>query len=203
MPSSPMPIRGLPGIPIPTAVRAGDRPAARARGGQSPRRQLRRALLGAVLAAGCGVADLVVSPRSAQAQELAPNCPLPVAIATTFANATCTKSTLPAAQSFYRYFHSSQNRYGRYLTTDRFSTNVEAIRKLALHQDWGNRAEQELKVTLPAGTVVYQGVVGPQTPVACYPGGAQQTFIENSKDPAIVWTDGPRLTLYTYQCSQP
>ena len=131
------------------------------------------------------------------------NCPLPVTIAATFKDSTCTKTTLPAAQTFYRYFHSPQNRYGRYLTTDRFGTNVDAISKLALHQDWGNRAERELSVTLPAGTVVYQGVVGPQTPASCYPGGAQQTFIENSKDPAIVWTDGPALTLLPFQCSQP
>ena len=199
--STSLPMHGLSGIPTATSDPEGHRPA-RASRGQSPRRRLRRALVGAVLAVGCGVADLML-PRTTQAQELAPHCPLPVNIAATFANATCTKTTLPAAQTFYRYFHSPQNRYGRYLTTDRFSTNVDAITKLALHQDWGNRAEQELKVTLPAGTVVYQGVVGPQTPSTCYPGGAQQTFIENSKDPAIVWTDGHVLTLKPFQCTQP
>ena len=163
---------------------------------------IRSGLLAAVLATGGGTATLL-PPAGALAQQLAPNCPLPQEIAATFANAACTKSTLPAAQTFYRYFHSPQNRYGRYLTTDRFTTNVEVIRKLALNQSWGNRAERELSVTLPAGTVVFQGVVGPQTPVACYPGGAQQTFIENSKDPAIVWTDGPALTLLPFECSQP
>ncbi|MEB3361013.1 MAG: hypothetical protein VKI42_02680 [Synechococcaceae cyanobacterium] len=162
---------------------------------------IRSTLLAVALASGGGTATLF--PSAALAQQLAPNCPLPLEIAATFANATCTKTTLPAPQTFYRYFHSPQNRYGRYLTTDRFTTNVEVIRKLALNQAWGNRAERELSVTLPAGTVVFQGVVGPQTPVACYPGGAQQTFIENSKDPAIVWTDGPALTLLPFQCDQP
>ena len=163
---------------------------------------LRSGLLGAALATGCGTASLLAA-STALAQQLAPNCPLPQDIAATFLNATCTKATLPAAQTFYRYFHSPQNRYGRYLTTDRFSTNVDVISKLALNQAWGNKAERELSVTLPAGTVVYQGIVGPQTPAACYPGGAQQTFIENSKDPAIVWTDGPALTLKPFQCNQP
>ncbi|MFN6133356.1 MAG: hypothetical protein ACK46L_10725 [Synechococcaceae cyanobacterium] len=163
---------------------------------------IRSGLLAAVLATGGGTATLLPAD-DARAQTLGANCPLPVEIAATFANATCTKSTLAAPQTFYRYFHSPQNRYGRYLTTDRFTTNVEVIRKLALNQAWGNRAERELSVTLPAGTVVFQGVVGPQTPVACYPGGAQQTFIENSKDPAIVWTDGPALTLLPFECSQP
>jgi hypothetical protein len=175
------------------------------RGRLGPRHRpsgIRGGLLAAVLATGGGTATLL-PPSGALAQQLAPNCPLPQEIAATFANATCTKSTLPAAQTFYRYFHSPQNRYGRYLTTDRFSTNVDVIRKLALNQSWGNRAERELSVTLPAGTVVFQGVVGPQTPSSCYPGGAQQTFIENSKDPAIVWTDGPALTLLPFVCSQP
>ncbi|MFM8275888.1 MAG: hypothetical protein ACKN89_02660 [Cyanobium sp.] len=163
---------------------------------------LRGGLLGVALATGGGMVSLLPS-SPALAQQLAPNCPLPQEIAATFLNATCTKATLPAAQTFYRYFSSPQNRYGRYLTTDRFSTNVEVISKLALNQAWGNKAERELSVTLPAGTVVYQGIVGPQTPTSCYPGGAQQTFIENSKDPAIVWTDGPTLTLKPFQCNQP
>lgn len=183
--SSPLPLRGVP-------KRLKALLNARIQGG----------LLAAVLATGGGTLSLLPA-GAARAQSLAPNCPLAPEIAATFANATCTKSTLAAPQTFYRYFHSPQNRYGRYLTTDRFSTNVDVIRKLALNQSWGNRAERELSVTLPAGTVVYQGVVGPQTPTSCYPGGAQQTFIENSKDPAIVWTDGPALTLLPFQCDQP
>lgn len=127
-------------------------------------------------------------------------CPLPPEIAATFLQATCSRSTLTAPQTFYRYFHSDSNRKGRYLSTDQFRDSSEAIRKLALHQAWGNKAERQLSVTLPAGTVIYQGVVAPQAPSTCYPGGGQQTFIENSKDPAIVWTDGPMLGGPAFSC---
>lgn len=145
----------------------------------------------------------MVSPRGALAQQMAPNCPLPVQIAVTFLESRCTRTTLSSPQTFYRYYNTPQNRTGRYLTTDVFTTNVEVIRKLALHQDWGNKAERMLMVTVPAGTPVYQGIVAPQVPIACYPGGGQQTFIADSRDPALVWTDGPSLTLQPFQCNQP
>ena len=102
--------------------------------------------------------------------------------------------------TFYRYFSNDGNRYGRYLTTDLFSVNSEAIRSLALKQEWGNKATRILKVTLPAGRAIYQGVAAPQTPSACYPGGAQQTFIEDIKDAKISWVEGPPLTEELFSC---
>jgi len=107
---------------------------------------------------------------------------------------------LTQPQTFYRHFSNDGNRYGRYLTTDRFSVNTDVIRALALNQEWGNQATRTLFVTLPAGTTVFQGVAAPQTPSACYPGGGQQTFIENSKDPQIVWVEGPPPTVKTFSC---
>jgi hypothetical protein len=130
----------------------------------------------------------------------APACPLPAEIAVTFLDSKCTKVVLSEPQTFVRYYHADTNKKGRYLTTDRLATNVEVIRRLALNQAWGNRAERMVMVTVPAGTVVYQGVVAPQAPVACYPGGGQQTFIENTRDPALVWADGPALTLQPFSC---
>jgi hypothetical protein len=142
--------------------------------------------------------------RPAQAQDttpqLAPNCPLPVNLAATFLDSKCTRTVLTRPQIFFRHFSTEGNRYGRYLTTDRFKVNTEVIRALALNQEWGNQATRTLLVTLPAGTVVFQGVVAPQTPSACYPGGGQQTFIENSKDPRITWVEGPPLTVESFSC---
>jgi hypothetical protein len=37
-------------------------------------------------------------------------------------------------------------------------------------------------------------------PRSCYPGGGQQTFIENSKDPQIIWVEGPALTRRPFSC---
>ncbi|MFO0039428.1 MAG: hypothetical protein ACK522_10860 [Synechococcaceae cyanobacterium] len=159
----------------------------------------RPALLATVVAAAIGSA-LGSGNAFAQTPTGSPTCPLPAEIAATFLQSTCSRSTLTAPQTFYRYFSSDSNRKGRYLTTDQFRESSEVIRKLALNQAWGNQAKRQLSVTLPAGTVIYQGVVAPQAPSDCYPGGGQQTFIENSKDPAIVWTDGPDLGGQPFSC---
>lgn len=143
------------------------------------------------------------APAPAPAPALGAACPLPETVAATFKDGKCTKVVLSEPQTFVRYYHTDTNKKGRYLTTDRFQLNVDAIRTLALNQDWGNRAERMVMVTVPAGTAVFQGVVAPVTPVSCYPGGGQQTFIENSKDPALVWADGPALTLQPFSCSVP
>jgi hypothetical protein len=134
------------------------------------------------------------------AQELAVSCPLPPEIAATFLDSKCEEVKLAQPQHFYRYYSSDGNKYGRYLTTDKYKTNVEVIRKLALNQDWGNQATMMLKVTLPAGTMVYQGIVAPQNPAACYPGGGQQTFIKDSRDPNIKWDEKKDMTVETFSC---
>lgn len=130
----------------------------------------------------------------------APNCPLPLEIAATFLNSQCKAVKLKMPQTFFRYHSTDQNKFGRYLTTDQYQTNAEVIRNLALNQSWGNQATTMLSVTLPAGTTVYQGIVGPQTPPTCYPGGGQQTFIVDSKDPAILWVSGPAMTIAPFSC---
>ena len=157
-----------------------------------------RTLLATLVAAAIG--PLLGSGDASAQTQTASTCPLPPEIAATFLQSTCSRSTLTAPQTFYRYFSSDSNRKGRYLSTDQFRDSSEAIRKLALNQAWGNQAKRQLSVTLPAGTVIYQGVVAPQAPSDCYPGGGQQTFIENSKDPAIVWTDGPELGGQPFSC---
>ena len=127
-----------------------------------------------------------ISRQTVLAQEVTSSCPLPVAIAVTFLDSKCKKVKLLMPQTFFRYYSSETNKKGRYLTTDQYQTNVEVIKNLALNQTWGNKAEKMLAVTLPAGTTVYQGVVAPQNPSSCYPGGGQQTFIEDSKDPNLL-----------------
>ena len=140
------------------------------------------------------------APTPSPTPATAPNCPLPLEIAATFLNSQCKAVKLKMPQTFFRYHSTDQNKYGRYLTTDQYQTNAEVIRNLALNQSWGNQATTMLSVTLPAGTTVYQGIVGPQTPPTCYPGGGQQTFIVDSKDPAILWVPGPAMTIAAFTC---
>jgi hypothetical protein len=142
---------------------------------------------------------LINAPK-AVAQEVTSSCPLPSEIAITFLNSECKEVKLEQPQTFYRYYSSSNNKYGRYLTTDKYKTNVEVIKNLALNQAWGNQATMIETITLPAGMTTYQGIVAPQTPKECYPGGAQQTFIENSKDPNIKWSDGENIVVEKFSC---
>lgn len=132
------------------------------------------------------------------------SCPLSDPnIVVTFLNSECKKVTLTTDQVFYRYYGNSVSKYGRYLTSDQFAKTSEAIKGLALNQAWGNPANKRAKVTLPAGTIIYQGIAAPQTPSDCYPGGAQQTFIENSKDPQIKWEEDGEITIDPFCCSVP
>jgi hypothetical protein len=169
---------------------------------RSAGRRRRRSLCAALAAAAIGPFTSLAGASAQTAPTANPACPLPPEISATFMESKCSRSTLAAPTTFYRYHSTDSNRKGRYLTTDHHTDSSQAIRQLALHQNWGNQARRQITVTLPAGTVVYQGTVAPQAPSACYPGGGQQTFIENSKDPAIVWTDGPELTWQPFSCPE-
>ncbi|WP_088894395.1 hypothetical protein [Leptolyngbya ohadii] len=132
--------------------------------------------------------------------EISPTCPLRVDIAATFLRSECHKVVLTEPRTYYRYYSSDGNRYGRYLTTDRYDRNVDVIRNLALNQARGNQATLMMTVTVPAGTAVYKGIVAPQDPASCYVGGGQQTFIENTRDPNLVWSSGTPIQVEPFQC---
>jgi len=76
---------------------------------------------------------LVNSPQ-VFAQEVTSSCPLPSDIAITFLDSKCQEVKLEQPKTFYRYYSNSGNKYGRYLTTDKYKTNVEVIKNLALNQ---------------------------------------------------------------------
>ena len=141
----------------------------------------------------------------AQAEEMSYDCNLPEEIAITFLEGKCKESTLEEPITFYRYYTLNEDgtekyKYGRYLTTDKFDNNGEVIIKLALDQCWGNKANLIETVTSPEVTTVYQGITGPQNPPECYPGGGQQTFIVDSRDPDIIWSEGEQIEQTYSQC---
>lgn len=131
-----------------------------------------------------------------------PSCPLAADIAVTFLNSQCRAVVLKEPKTYYRYYSTDSNRFGRYLTANRYDRNTDVIRNLALNQAWGNQATMMLTVTVPAGTTVYEGIVAPQNPQSCYVGGGQQTFIEDTRDPKLVWSVGtPMKQVEPFQCS--
>jgi hypothetical protein len=121
-------------------------------------------------------------------------------VAASFTGGKCTEVKLAKATVFYRHHTDSNDQKGRYLSTNKYTNNVDAIKNLALNQAWGNKATMLTSVTVPAGTVTYQGTVAPVKPEACYPGGGQQTFIANSKDAAIQWSASQALTVLKFVC---
>jgi hypothetical protein len=66
------------------------------------------------------------------AQEVTSLCPLPPKIAITFLDSKCKKVRLIMPQTFFRYYSDETNRKGRYLTTEQYQTNVEAIKNGSL-----------------------------------------------------------------------
>ncbi|MDJ0601629.1 MAG: hypothetical protein QNJ37_22635, partial [Crocosphaera sp.] len=141
----------------------------------------------------------------AQAEETIYDCNLDENISITFLEGKCTERTLEEPEIFYRYYTLNEDgtekyKYGRYLTTDKFDKSTDVIVKLALDQDWGNKANLIETVTLPVGTTVYQGITGPQNPSDCYPGGGQQTFIVDSRDVNIIWSEGEEIESTEFNC---
>lgn len=150
---------------------------------------------------GSSFAQYKVSNQSSpQTQPTAPDCRLPLEIAVTFLDSKCQEIKLQEDKTYYRYFSTDKNKFGRYLTTNLYKKNVDVIRNLALKQEWGNQATMMLTVTVPAGTTVYEGVVASQDPAQCYPGGGQQTFIQDSKDPNLKWSEGTPMKVKEFKC---
>ncbi len=160
---------------------------------------LRLAVFGSLLAVTLSQ-PLEINRQRVFAQEVPSLCPLPKDIAVTFLDSKCKKVKLLMPQTFFRYYSNETNKKGRYLTTEQYQTNVDVIKNLALKQEWGNKAEKMMSLTLPAGAIIYEGIVAPQTPISCYSGGGRQTFIEDSKDLNLFWTEGPVLTLQSFKC---
>lgn len=149
---------------------------------------------------------LSLTQPSALAQQTTITCNLPESIAITFLDAKCTERVLEKPEILYRYYtvnndQTVQYKYGRYLTTNQYDNNGDVISNLALDQTWGNKANMIETVTLPAGTTVYQGITGPQNPPQCYPGGGQQTFINDTRDPKIIWSEGQPIEVEAFSCN--
>jgi hypothetical protein len=122
--------------------------------------------------------------------------------AVTFKDSQCTEVKLTKATTFYRYHDNDGNKYGRFITTSKYTNNVDVIKNLALSQSWANpnKATKIITVTIPAGNYVYQGIVAEQPPKTCYPGGGQQTFIRDTRDATITWSTSQDITVKTFTC---
>jgi hypothetical protein len=119
---------------------------------------------------------------------------LPDDIVATFAQGTISPKYLEVETTYFRYFGDEEAgespMIGRFLANREYATSEEAIIKLALDQTWAkpNPATRVVNVVLPAGTLIYGGVVAPQGDHEKYPGGGYQIFVPNIWNiPGIIW----------------
>ncbi|MBP5974791.1 hypothetical protein HW132_19145 [Brasilonema sp. CT11] len=166
-----------------------------------------------------GLSPLVIVAGQTRASAA---CPVPDSISdqatviASFLNSECTKQTLTQETTYYRYYNNDNTyKFGRYLTSNFYDssngkTTLDVIQELALAQYFGpppNLAQLRETVTLPAGLDVYIGIAGPQPPNVCYPGGATQAFIENTRTPGVSFVfdgnvpDGSSLSANCYSAT--
>ena len=135
-----------------------------------------------------GAFILLVLPTVSHAQ-----CPAPSTYVATFQDSRCVAITLQYELKLVRVFSNDASKEGHYLSTTPPLSRSYAIRRLALKREWGNRATKQVEATIPAGTTIYIGIAAPQDPSTLYPGGAQQTVVEDLT--GIVW--GPTRAVPT------
>jgi hypothetical protein len=133
---------------------------------------------------------LLVLPGMVHAQQVSngpdnPQCPAPSRYVSTFQDSKCVAVTLQYELKLVRVFSNDSSKQGHYLTTTAILSRSYAIRRLALKQEWGNRATKQVEATVPIGTTIYIGIAAPQEPQELYPGGAQQTVVEDLT--GVIW----------------
>lgn len=148
-------------------------------------------------AADCDIPETITSDRPFDADT----------VIASFADSECTLQKLPGDSVFFRYYsfpEAPNINIGRFLTTDLFAINSEAIVELALYPfppnpQFQNFAYYREQVLVAAGTELYFGVAGPQPADdigSCYAGGAAQYFYAGaniSSNPAIEFRGPPAL----------
>ena len=88
--------------------------------------------------------------------------PLDQSKAETFRNFSYTKTILSEDTVFYRVYGGKTEKVGRYMTRTPQYGGAQSQIDLALNPAWGNTAEYVTRVTVPKGTVIYEGAAAPQ-----------------------------------------
>jgi len=88
--------------------------------------------------------------------------PLKQSVAETFSGATYKETVLTQDTTFYRVYGGSSGKVGSYMTRVPQNGGMQSQVDLALNPQWGNTAQYVTKVTVPKGTVIYEGTAAPQ-----------------------------------------
>jgi len=110
--------------------------------------------------------------------------PLENKIASTFRGSTYTKKVLTEDTVFYRVYGGNAEIVGNYMSRTPQMGGLQSQFDLALVPEWGNTATYVTKVTVPKGTVIYEGFAAPQTingGAGMLMGGGSQIFIPEAR----------------------
>ena len=109
--------------------------------------------------------------------------PLPDAIANSFRGGSYSQITLQADLELYRVYGGKAEQLGSYWTRIPPAGPVQSKIDLALKPEWGNTAENVVKIKVPAGTTIFEGFVEGQGGGLL--GGGSQVIVPNV-DPSWV-----------------
>ena len=106
--------------------------------------------------------------------------PLDESVANTFRSGTYTRKALAEDTTFYRVHGGKAGKVGSFIFRTPQHGGMQSQFDLALNPDWGNTATDVTKVTVPKGTVIYEGVAASQTingGAGVLMGGGNQVYI--------------------------
>lgn len=103
--------------------------------------------------------------------------PLPESLANTFRSGTYSEAVLEVDTTLYRVYGGSAGKLGSFWTRTQPTGPLQSQIDLALKPEWGNTAENVVKINVPAGTKIFEGVAASQG--AGLLGGGNQIIIQN------------------------
>ena len=101
-----------------------------------------------------------------------------------FRSGSYAKIILGEDTTFYRVYGGKATEVGSYMTRTPQNGGMQSQMDLALNPEWGNSATSVVEVTVPKGTVIYEGFAAPQTingGLGILPGGGNQVYITRSE----------------------
>ncbi|VVH55432.1 hypothetical protein BAZOLSSOX_2171 [uncultured Gammaproteobacteria bacterium] len=100
--------------------------------------------------------------------------PLDKRIANTFRSGSYTEKITPKEIILYRVISKDGNPTGSYLTRAKPRGPLTSVIDSSLDQNWGNTATKVIKLKIPKGTKLYEGVAAPQRGLV---GGGNQIYL--------------------------
>lgn len=101
----------------------------------------------------------------------------------TFRSGTYAAETLSEPTVLYRAYSDPKYKFGQYWTRVEPSGPLQSMIDSALDPSFHNRATEVVKIRVPNGETIYEGVVSPYGSLV---GGGSQVYLSKQPDPSWV-----------------